>query len=113
VTATSPASAALDRERVLLGVLLLKPHLVARAAATVDPRDFQDRKHRLLFEALVELAALGQAFDADLISELVHRRHGTWPFEPHGVTPLLQGLPLEALRSDLRGEIEGALESQP
>jgi replicative DNA helicase len=59
----------LDAERALLGALLLKPEAIHDVADTIRPESFYAERHRIIFEAMRELAERGEPIDILTLSE--------------------------------------------
>lgn len=59
----------LESERALLGALLLKPDAIHDVADLVKPESFYAEKHRVIFEAMRELADRGEPIDLLTLSE--------------------------------------------
>lgn len=53
----------LDSERALLGSLLLKPDAIHDVADTIAPDSFYAEKHKLIFDAMQDLAGKGEPID--------------------------------------------------
>ncbi len=63
-----------EAEQAVLGGLMLDNAAWDRIADSVEAADFYRRDHRLIFEAIAELAERGQPFDAVTLSEFADRR---------------------------------------
>jgi replicative DNA helicase len=63
-----------EAEQAVLGGLMLDNAAWDRIADKVDAGDFYRRDHRLIFEAIAELAERSQPFDAVTLSEFADRR---------------------------------------
>ena len=66
----------LDAERGLLGALLLKPEAIHDVGDTVHTDSFYAEKHRLIFEAMRELAERGEPIDLLSLSERLQNKGG-------------------------------------
>ena len=59
----------LESERALLGALLLKPDAIHDISDLIHPHSFYAEKHRLIFDAMRELAVRGEPIDLLSLSE--------------------------------------------
>ncbi len=59
----------LDSERALLGALLLKPDVIHDVADSIKPDSFYAERHRIIYEAMRELAERGEPIDMLTLSE--------------------------------------------
>lgn len=61
----------LDAEKALLGAIILKPDVLHDIASVVYPESFYTEKHRLIFEALLQIFSNGDPIDVvTLVSKL-------------------------------------------
>ncbi len=59
----------LESERGLLGALLLKPDVIHDVADIISADSYYAEKHRIIFEAMRELAERGEPIDLLTLSE--------------------------------------------
>jgi replicative DNA helicase len=69
-----PTPHSLDAEKSVLGALLLNPMAWAVVSGVIKPDDFFRQAHRLIFEAMVELRAVGTAIDLITLKEQLSMR---------------------------------------
>lgn len=91
-----PLPANVDAERVILGAILFDSAYYRKVVGKLDPADFSLDSHRIIFNAMQELAEEESAIDIVL---LVERLRATKMLEKIGGTPvaymasLTEGLP--------------------
>jgi replicative DNA helicase len=63
----------IEAEASVLGGIMLAPDALAKVADWIKPEDFYRREHRLIFQAITELAGKRQPFDAVTLAEWFQR----------------------------------------
>ena len=53
----------IDAEKALLGAIILKPDVLHDVSVTVYPESFYADKHRLIFEAIIQIFSKGDPID--------------------------------------------------
>jgi replicative DNA helicase len=64
----------LESERALLGSLLLKPDAIHDVADLIKPDSFYAERHRIIFEAMLELSSRGEPIDLLSLSERLQNK---------------------------------------
>jgi len=64
----------LESERALLGALLLKPDAIHDVADLVRPESFYAERHRIIFEAMLELSQRGEPIDLLSLGEKLQNK---------------------------------------
>jgi len=57
-----------EAEQAVLGAVLLKPETLYDVAVIVSPDDFYWESHRLIYQAMLDMAMSGQAIDSVTLS---------------------------------------------
>jgi replicative DNA helicase len=68
---------ALDAEEAVIGSLLKNPRAISLVADEIEPRDFYDKRHQLIWKAMLAQEADGEPIDYHLVAERL-RKHGDY-----------------------------------
>ena len=86
----------LDMERALLCSALIDPNGMARVVEVVDEKSFYDRRHNLIFAAMIRLFSSASPIDVLTVSEELERSKD---LEAVGGDPYLAGLSMDVATS--------------
>lgn len=94
---TNPAPANAEAEQAVLGSILIDPAAIIRVACTLQPEDFSDPRHAIIFSAMRRLYNRGQTTGLmTLLGELEREDQ----LEKAGGTRYIAGLRVRAPRAD-------------
>ena len=67
--------ASVEAEVALLGALLIEPNAAYKVIDILKPEDFYDPRHRLIYEAISQLASSGQGVDPVVVAENLKQKN--------------------------------------
>lgn len=85
-----------EAEQAVLGGLMLDPDRLASVALRLEPDDFYRKDHRLIYQAIRELAEAGSPFDAVTMAEWVEKNKQAEEIEPGYMIELANTTPSAA-----------------
>jgi replicative DNA helicase len=68
---------AIDAEEAVLGSILKHPRAISQVADELEPRDFYDKRHQLIWKAMLAQEHDGEPIDYHLVGERLHK-HGDY-----------------------------------